>query len=105
MQTRTLRFIVNGQSIVKDPMCDFSKISPGTSGYLKAQFSFSNEWNGCKMAASFWCLGKEYGAILKCGECFIPKEALQWSNFSVSLTGISGNYKITTNKVLVNQEG
>lgn len=44
MQTRTLNFIVNGQTIVKDQMCDFSKISPGTSGYLKAYFSMSNEW-------------------------------------------------------------
>lgn len=104
-QSRILRFIVNGQTIIKDPMCDFSKICPGTSGYLKAQFSTSGEWNGCNIAASFWCLGKEYAQIVKNGCCIIPEDALRWSNFQVSLTGMKGDYKITSNKVTVNQEG
>lgn len=103
MQTRTLSFIVNGQKIVKDQMCDFTKIVPKTSKYLKAKFSLSGEWLGCKIAASFWCLGKEYAAILNNNECYIPEEALVWSNFSVSLTGVKGDYKITTNRVIVNQ--
>lgn len=102
-QTRILRFVINGQAIAKDPMCNFDKIVKGTSGYLKAQFSFSSEWNGCKIAASFWSLGKEYAAILNNNECYIPEEALVWSNFSVSLTGVKGDYKITTNRVIVNQ--
>lgn len=104
MQIRTLRFIVNGQQIKKDPKCDFNKIVRGTSGYLKAGFSLSNEWIGCRIAASFWCLGKEYPAVLNRNECFIPKEALIWSNFEVSLTGIKDNYKITTNKIRIVQE-
>lgn len=103
-QSRILRFIVNRQTIIKDPMCDFSKICPGTSGYLKAQFNTSGEWNGCDIAASFWCLGKEYATIVKYGICDIPGEALKWSNFSVSLTGKNGDYKITTNRVRVDQE-
>ena len=106
MQIRTLRFIVNGQQIKKDPKCDFNKIVRGTSGYLKAGFSLSNEWIGCRIAASFWCLGKEYPAIVnRDGVCLIPDESLKWSNFKVSLTGIRDGYKITTNKVTVEQEG
>lgn len=103
-QIRILRFIIRAQTITKDPMCNFDKIVKGTSGYIKAQFSFSSEWNGCKIAASFWSLGKEYAAILKNGECFIPEEALQWNNFGVSVTGIRGKYKIKTNQIRINQE-
>ena len=103
---RTLLFIVDGQKISKSPKCDFSGISPGTSGYLMAKFRLGREWKGCRVAASFWSLGKEYPVIVNSdGTCIIPGEALAWSNFKVSITGVDGDYKITTNKVTVEQEG
>lgn len=103
---RTLLFIVDGQKLSKSPKCDFSGISPGTSGYLMAKFRLGREWKGCRVAASFWCLGKEYPVIVNSdGVCSIPEQALTWSNFKVSLTGIRDGYKITTNKVTVEQEG
>ncbi len=37
---RILKFIVNKQKIRPDPTCDFSGLIKGTSGYLKASFSF-----------------------------------------------------------------
>lgn len=101
---RTLSFLVNEQKISKDPKCDFSNIFPDTKGYLQAKFSFGRGWQNCKIAASFWCLGKEYPVIIeKDGICVIPEKALTWSNFKVSLTGIKDGYRITTNKVIVEQ--
>ena len=71
-----------------------------------AKFRLGREWKGCRVAASFWCLGKEYPVIVNHnGTCVIPDEALKWSNFKVSLTGAKDGYKITTNKVTVEQEG
>ena len=103
---RTLLFVVDGQKLSKSPKCDFSGISPGTSGYLMAKFRLGREWKGCRVAASFWCLGKEYPAIVSPdGTCVVPGDALAWSNFKVSLTGIREGYKITTNKLIVEQGG
>lgn len=101
---RTLKFIVSGQKIEKDPSCDFCGLVAGTSGYLQAEFAFDFEWKGCVKAASFWRLGKEYGAILKDNRCMIPAEALTWWYFGVSVTGKrKDGYKITTNRIEVTQ--
>lgn len=104
---RVLRFIVNNQRIYPDPKCDFSGLVKGTTGYLKALFIFSPEWNGCKTAASFWKMEREYPVILKNNQCEIPTEALTWDYFSVSVTGVkdNGKYIITTGKTKVSQRG
>lgn len=103
---RKLIFDVKAQSIEKNKACDFSGLVKGTTGYLKAKFNLSPEWTGCKVAASFWCLGKEYPAILDSRkECIIPDEALRWDDFSVSLTGMKEGYLITTDRVKVEQKG
>lgn len=104
---RVLRFIVNNQRIYPDPKCDFSGLVKGTTGYLKALFIFSPEWNGCKTAASFWRMEREYPVILKNNQCEIPPEALTWDYFSVSVTGVkdNGKYIITTGKTKVSQRG
>lgn len=101
---RVLRFIVQGQKIMKDSTCDFTGITAGTSGYLVASFSLDTPWNGCKVAASFYKLSEEYPVVLNNGRCKIPAEALDWDYFDVKLTGIKAGYKIVTNKVRVEQE-
>lgn len=101
---RVLRFIVDGQNIMKDPTCDFTGITAGTVGYLMASFSLSSEWSGCKVAASFWKIDEEYPVVLTNGRCKIPAEALDWDYFDVQLTGIKQGYKIVTNKLRVEQE-
>lgn len=103
---RTLRFIIDKQLIKKDVSCDFSGIAAGSKGYLRAQFLFSGEWAGCKIAASFWTIGnEEYPTLVNNCECMIPCEALTWNYFDVSVTGIRGdNYKITTNRIRIEQE-
>lgn len=101
---RTLKFIITAQSIQKDPDCDFSGIVSGTKGYLYAQFSFSEEWEGCRMAAVFSSLGKEYPRPVTEGKCVIPAEALTWDNFGVRVVGQRENYRITTNEIKIRQE-
>lgn len=101
---RILKFQVETQQINKAPGCDFTGIVSGTEGYLLAQFDFTSEWNGCKKAAAFYSLGKEYGAAIVNGVCEIPAEALLWTEFEVSVVGIKEGYRITTNKCKVTQE-
>lgn len=45
---RTLKFNTVGQTLRKNPDCDFSDLVSGTEGYLNAEFDFSSEWFGCK---------------------------------------------------------
>ena len=107
---RTLKFIVEGQTIKKDPACDFSGLVPGTDGYLQAEFSFSSEWDGCSKVAAFYSsMGAEFPAqVLYDGRtCTIPAEALKNRVFKVRVLGKKGNskFKITTNKHEVKQNG
>ena len=101
---RTLKFIIAAQAIIKDPDCDFTGIVAGTQGYLQAEFSFSEEWQGCRMAAVFSSMRKEYPQPIKNGRCVIPAEALEWDNFGVRVVGEKEGYRITTNEVKVKQE-
>ena len=105
---KTLKFNVNGQSITLDPDCDVNSLVPGTSGYVKAKFTFSKEWDRCVKVAAFYSnLGTEYAPqALKNGEvCDIPPEALKKSIFKVKVLGKKNDYTICTNKVTVHQKG
>ena len=104
---RTLKFIVDRQIIRQDPACDFSDLIPGTEGYLKAEFSFSPEWKGCVKVADFQCYGIEYPPqILADGKtCKIPMEAAAMPYFQIGVLGKRKGFKITTNKILVVQDG
>lgn len=102
---RTLNFTIDAQNIRQDPSCDFSGIVRGTKGYLQAEFSFSAEWNGCRKAAVFTKLGKEYPVPIIGNWCEIPEEALTRNTFAVSVVGERDNYRITTNKTEVRQDG
>lgn len=106
---RSLRFIVNRQSITQDPKCDFSGLVPGTNGYLKAEFSFSPDWNGMSKVAAFYSpLGIEYPPqILEDGKtCDIPAEALAKSSFKIQVMGKNADdLIIVTNKLTVIQNG
>lgn len=102
---RTLKFIVEGQTIKPDPKCDFSGLSPGTSGYLKAEFSFSKEWTSTPKVVAFYSrLGNEYPPqALKDGRtCIIPSEALRKRIFKVQVLGKNG---LVTNRLKIDQKG
>ena len=102
---RTLNFIIEAQTIHPDPACDFSGIVRGTKGYLQAEFSFSAEWNGCRRAAVFTKLCKDYPVPIVNNKCEIPEEALTWNTFTVAVVGARDGYRITTNKTEVRQDG
>lgn len=102
---RILKFNINEQKIEKDISCDFSNIVAGTKGYLYAQFSFSQDWNGCKKASCFVNQGKEYFAPIINGMSKIPEDALTQSIFYVYAIGEKDGYRITTNRVGVRQNG
>jgi hypothetical protein len=105
---RTLKFIVDDQIVKMDPDCDFSGLVPGTEGYLQAEFSFSSEWSDCvKVAGFFSTIGREYPPqLLKDGRtCIIPKEALEKRSFRIQVIGARKDFKITTNRITVKQDG
>jgi hypothetical protein len=106
---RTLKFIVKDQIIEKDPDCDFSNLVPGTEGYLRAEFSFSPEWEEyAKVAAFYSLLGTEYPpTILENGRyCMIPAEALKRRIFKIQVFGKNSYDKVlSTNKLIINQDG
>lgn len=105
---RTLKFIVNGQTIGLDPKCSFKGLVPGTEGYLEAQFSFSKEWENClKVVAFFSNLGVEYEPQVLNSQnvCKIPHEALKNRIFKVQVIGKRKEYTLRTNRLSVRQGG
>ena len=105
---RTLRFIVSGQIIKRDPTCDFDNLVPGSEGYLQAEFLFSSDWDGCVKVAGFGSqMGTEYPPqVLMDGKtCVIPPEATNRRYFTVHVVGKNGDFKLTTNKIFVSQDG
>lgn len=105
---RTLKFIVNGQVIEKDPNCDFTGLVPGSEGYLKAEFAFSSDWNNCVKVAQFHYLRDEFPPqVLTDGKtCMIPAEAAARRSFKIKIIGKKNDdYKLTTNSVAVVQDG
>ena len=105
---RTLKFIVDNQMIKQDPDCDFDNLIPGTEGYLRAEFSFSPEWNGFKKVVAFYsALGNSYTPqlLLDGKTCDIPFEALKKRVFKLQVLGERSGLKIRTNKLDINQNG
>ena len=104
---RTLSFIVDGQIIKKDPNCDFNDLIPGTTGYLKAEFTFSKEWDNTIKVAGFYRNGYECPPqVLEDGRsCMIPSEALTSRQFKIEVLGKNEKIKLTTNKIEVVQNG
>ena len=107
---RVLRFKVNGQLIEKDPSCDFAGLTPGTNGYLTAEFDFSREWDGCVKVVGFRSGNNEYEPkvlrVRKDGQfCTIDEEVLKRPMFYIYVVGKKGDYRIKTNEVLINQNG
>ena len=104
---RELKFIITGQSIQMDPSCDFSCLASGTKGYLKAVFTFNEEWRGCAKIAEFrkHASSEPSSERLVKDACIIPEQALTGDKFYVSVIGIKPGYRIKTNKLGVRQDG
>ena len=103
---RILKFLIDGQKITPDPDCDFSGIVPGTAGYLYAQFSFSDDWNGLVKAAEFkkYQTAEPYPVAIRNGMCRIPEEVLSGKGWRVRVYGKRGSIRICTAESIVRQE-
>lgn len=109
---RTLRFIVNNDSIERDPSCDFGGLFPGRNPEIRAEFIFSDEWKNTVKVASFWSmLDAEYDPqVLNDDSCIIPTEALSRASFKIQVLGkknkLAYDQKIlSTNKLTIRQTG
>lgn len=104
---RTLKFKVSGMTLLRDQECDFTGLVPGSEGYIQAEFEFSEDWNDCVKVAAFYSIfGKEYTPQeLKDNKCLIPAEALAKRSFKIQVLGKKQDYKITSSKIIVNQDG
>lgn len=102
---RVLNFNVNGQKLQRDHESDFTGIIQGSKGYLQCGFNLSREWAGCKIAASFYRFGQEIDAApVIGGNCIIPDSVTDYREFELSLVGVHKGYRITTNRVKIEQE-
>lgn len=105
---RTLKFMVDGQILIKDPSCDFSNLVPGSKDCVGVEVSFSSDWNGYTKAVEFTsALGKQFPPRILVGgrSCMVPAEALARRVFKVRIVGKKGDGKMMTNKVEVKQNG
>lgn len=101
---RTLQFNVNGQKLSKDG--DFSEIVKGSKQYLKCQFDFSEDWHGYKLIAVFVKDEKEAPVLIERDRtCLVPDEVTDDAFFKLWILGAKGSSRITTNKILIEQEG
>lgn len=94
---RILKFIVDKQIIRRDSNCDFSNLVSGTKGYLKAEFQFSSEWDGCVKAAVFENSATTNARPIQNGVCWIPDDILESRRWGVRVYGEKENYELVTN--------
>ena len=105
---RTLRFLVDGETIKQDPTCDFSGLFSDKESGVCAEFIFSSEWNDKIKVAAFWSmLDREYEpqALDDKNACVIPSGAFTRASFKIQVLGIGGRERLTTNKLVVLQTG
>lgn len=104
---RTLKFIVDGETIKQDPSCDFSGLFTERKTNIAAKFIFSPEWEKKVKVAAFWSmLDVEYEPQeIVDDSCIIPVEALEKAAFKVQVLGKKGKARLTTNKLVIRQTG
>ena len=84
--------VVNQRLYLEPP-----ETAEGTREYLKAEFSFSEEWDGMTKTAFFRGAGNTYSQLLKDDACTVPAEALAApGRVGVSVSGTLGETIITT---------
>ena len=104
---RVLRFLVDNNTIVEDPSCDFTGLFPNPNQTIAAEFIFSHEWNNAfKVAAFYSVLDTEYPPqVIDENRCMIPPEALNSPAFRIQVLGSYYGYNLSTNHLTVYQRG
>ena len=104
---RVLRFIVDGEKIYQDPLCDFGGLFQERNCDVQAEFTFSHNWDDKTKVAAFLSIrGAEYEPqVLQDNTCMIPPEALDRAAFKIQVLAKKGNTSISTNKLVILQTG
>jgi hypothetical protein len=106
---RVLVFKVDGQTIHPNSLSELHGLVAGTSGYIKAKFLFSDDWNDCVKVAGFESVYGEEFEPQKLDEdnsCYIPEKALEYHEFEMKVLGKGmGGYTITTRPIRIKQFG
>jgi hypothetical protein len=105
---RTLKFIVDRNTLTQDPSCNFDGLFPAPNQEIRAEFHFSTDWtNVPKVVAFYSMLGKEYlpQIIDEDNHCMIPPEALNLPTFKLQILGNNRGKILTTNMLTVYQKG
>ena len=99
----TLLFNIDNQRIIT---ANSRYVVADSREYLTARFVFSGDWDGCTKTAIFAGKDGTYEVLLTNDECTVPHEVLT-GRFGVSVFGISGNTRITTDTayIAVHQSG
>lgn len=101
---RTLKFNVRGQTLEKDPKCDYGNIVAGSKEYLLFEFNFSEELNGYRKVACFIDGPDiEYVPIIN-ERCIVPDNVTDSRKISFFLTFVANDQKFATNKLSIKQE-
>jgi len=98
---RTISFSITGQHITASPISD---LVGNTRNYVKAEFTFSSEWDDLFKVAVFTANSKQYAVLIEAGECIIPAIAMSGEYFDVGVYAGSGLTRLTTNTVRVRVE-
>lgn len=101
----TLRFLIKGQMIKKDPACPFNRMVAGSSNYYVAEFEMDDAWTGYSCLAKFNVDGKlTYEPIIS-GKVMIPEDVLKYKKFSIGIIGKKGDTILNTNETKIVQIG
>lgn len=98
-----LNFKIESQTL--ECASDLSKLVPGTSGNLIADFDFSSDWSNCVKVASFWAGPNEHATFLKGDRCLVPDEVCARKHIKLQVTGVKNGRKLVTNKLIIKQGG
>ena len=94
-----LTFSICNQSLKRT---DSEKPADLSNEYLKCQFDFqSSDWTPMGKFAIFKTGKLNYRVAINDGECIVPFDALQYNQFALTVYGIDGDTRITTNLVYI----
>ena len=94
-----LTFEITNQSLKR---IDTNKPADYSNEYLKCQFDFQSEdWEPMGKFAIFKTGELNYRVAINDGECIVPFDALQVNQFALTVYGVDGDTRITTNLVYI----
>ena len=98
-----LNFTVTGQQLVRN---EELIVVASSREYLSTAFIFSQEWDDCTKTAVFRKASDEAFSVFldENNSCVVPWEVIACPHFTVSVFGVCGDERITTNQVVVKVE-